>query len=184
MGVQCELIFDKKGVDCYNVAFKLSFRLLMIEQGAPKKQKQYQIKKNEQYQKREIRLNTFSGFFVPFNSLSDMQQEIRSTLLIPIVNLTMAVGSAVFSIGKLAETAANLAIMDLNHAVSSNNMFLAGIETSCCFVGSLLVDTLWSLVSLALRTVSTFVAGVAATGKGLIRGGEAVINCCTCQPSL
>lgn len=65
----------------------------MIEQGAPKKQKQYQIKKNEQYQKREIRLNTFSGFFVPFNSLSDMQQEIRSTLLIPIVNLTMAVGS-------------------------------------------------------------------------------------------
>ncbi|HHF7343928.1 hypothetical protein [Legionella feeleii] len=156
----------------------------MKKQDTPKKEKQYQIKKNEQYQKREIRLNTFSGFFAPFTSLSDMQQETRSTLLIPIVNLTMAVGSAVFSIGKLAETAANLAILDLNHAAESNNMFLAGIETSCCFVGSLLFDTLWSLVSLALRTVSTLVAGVAATAKGVIRGGEAVINCCTCQPSL
>ena len=153
----------------------------MIEQAAPKKEKQYQIKKNEQYQKREIRLNTFAGFFVPFNSLSDIQQEIRSTLLIPIVNLTMAVGSAVFSIGKLAETAANLAIIDLDHAAASNSMFLSGLETSVCFLGSLLVDTLWSLVSLALRTVSTLIAGVAATVEGVIGVGKAVINCCTCS---
>ncbi|WP_019216932.1 hypothetical protein [Legionella tunisiensis] len=118
---------------------------------------------------------------MPFDSLWDMQQEVRSTLLIPIVNLTMAVGTLVLAMGKLAETAANLVILDINNASASNNIFLSGLETSLCYVGSLLVDSLWSLMSLAMRTVSTLGAAVGATVKGVIGVGEAVINCCTCS---
>lgn len=144
-------------------------------------EKQYQIKKADAYLKRDIRLNGLGGFFVPFNSLSDVRQEIRSTLLIPIVNLTLGLGTALFSLSKLAETAVNLVVIDLDHAANSNTAFLSALETSFCFAGSLLVDTLWSLMSLAVRTLSTVVAGIAAIAYGVADLGRAVINCASCN---
>ena len=126
-----------------------------------------------------VRINTVDSFFQPFNSLADVRMQLRSPVVAPIVDLTMAVQSCLHACRNLIETAINIVFLDVGNIEKSVPEFFTNVFQAAYFAGSALSDTLCDLTAVATRSVSTVVAAAAAIAGRIAEVGYTIVKECT-----
>lgn len=126
----------------------------------------------------DVRINAGASFFQPFNSLSDVRTQLRSPIVAPIVDLTLAVQSCLHGCRNLLETAINIVFLDVRNIEKSVPEFFTNVLQAAYFAVSALTDTLWDLAALATRTLSTVVATAAAIAGAVADVGCAIVDAC------
>ncbi len=126
-----------------------------------------------------VRINTGASFFRPFNSLADVRTQLRSPVVAPIIDLTLAVQSCLHACRNVLETAINIIFLDVGNIEKSVPEFFTNVLQAAYFAGSALTDTLWDLTALATRTLSTVVDTAAAIAGAIADVGYAIVDACT-----
>ncbi|STX38762.1 hypothetical protein [Legionella feeleii] len=135
--------------------------------------------KDYTYKESGVRINTGASFFQPFNSLADVRKQLRSPVVAPIVDLTLAVQSCLHACRNVLETAINIVFLDVGNIEKSVPEFFTNVFQAAYFAGSALTDTLWDLTALATRTLSTVVDVAAAIAGGIAEVGYTIVKECT-----
>lgn len=135
--------------------------------------------KDYAYKESGVRINTGASFFQPFNSLADVRKQLRSPVVAPIVDLTLAVQSCLHACRNVLETAINIVFLDVGNIEKSVPEFFTNVFQAAYFAGSALTDTLWDLTALATRTLSTVVDVAAAIAGGIAEVGYTIVKECT-----
>lgn len=135
--------------------------------------------KEHVYKESGVRISTGASFFRPFLSLDDVRTQLRSTVVAPIVDLTLAVQSCLHACRRALETAINIVFLDVGNINKSVPEFFTNVLQAVYFAGSALTDTLWDLTALATRSVSTVVSTAAAIAGAIADVGYAIVDACT-----
>lgn len=100
------------------------------------------------------------GFFSPFKSVSEVQQQIRSPIVMPIICVESALIQALELIKNTALVALNFAMFDFEQSGKHLALGLRNLVTGIGLAFSAIIDTLSSVTSLVTRCASSIVVGV------------------------
>jgi len=99
------------------------------------------------------------GFFTPYRSFADVQNQLKSPVAMPILCLAQAAQAGIGAIQELLLLGINLATLDVKRAFNNAKTVLGAVFGAILYTVLAVVDTLLALVALATRTGATLVAG-------------------------
>ena len=111
------------------------------------------------------------GFFSPYKSWGDVQNQVKAPLIMPLVCVAEAAKHLLDTLKNIGLTLVNLAVLDINNANKSIQQACFDLIIGVYYTLSALFDTAHSLVAFATRTATTLISRVIG---GVVAFGEAV----------
>lgn len=106
-------------------------------------------------------INNLGGFFEHFPTFSNARKQLQAPILMPLIDLSLAIISAINAVRRVGEIAIHLATVDYSFALDSTAKFFKEVFATAYYTLAALTDTLSSTLALATRTLVTAGLGVA-----------------------
>lgn len=108
------------------------------------------------------RESTRPGFFMPFQSGNDVLLQLKAPPAMLIIGLCKIVGAVTDLVQSLSMCVTNLLFLDIEKTWDSTNAFFKSLFNIFDYILTTVVDTLWELTTLIMRTVASCFYGVVA----------------------